>query len=174
MRKKLQKLFDFVSIGNASIATSHQIDNDVLKFIGTGFYFAFYFFNKNQAVKDTKKSFLNSNFDLSRKVWNLLDTTVIKTGYNGVLSAISNIKYRKKLYLKKTEKTIDIDYIKKLNEDIKNGYIDKTQEKLFLRIEDEMHEKTIDLLNNLNNKIKGDLYILKRDKSIKIRKYIFL
>lgn len=173
MKKKLQKLFEFVSIGNASITTGHQINNEILKFIGTGFYFAFYFFNKNQAVKDTKKSFLNSNFDLSRKVWNLLDTKVIKSGYNGVLFAVSNIKYRKKLYLKKTEKTIDLEYIRKLNEEIQSGLTDKTQEKLFSRMGAEMHEKTDEILNDLNNKIKGDLYILERDQSLKDRKIFY-
>ena len=110
MKKKIQQLFEFVSIGNASISEGYQINNEILKLLGTGYFFAFYFFNKKQAVKDTKKSFLTSNFDLSRKVWNLLDTKVIKSGYKGVLTAISNIKFRKKLFLKRTEKVIAVSY----------------------------------------------------------------
>jgi len=174
MKKKLQKLFEVVSIGNASITTSNKIDNEILKFIGTGFYFAFYFFNKKQAMTDTKKSFLTSNFDLSRKVWNLLDTKVIKSGYNGVLFAIANIKFRKKLYLKKTEKTIDLEYLKKINEEIKSGYIDKTQERLFSYKRADMQEKTDEILTDINKKIKGDLYISERDKSLKDRKLYYL
>jgi len=167
MKKKLQKLFEFVSIGNASITTGHQINNDILKFIGTGFYFAFYFFNKNQAVKDTKKSFLNSNFDLSRKVWNLLDTKVIKSGYNGVLFAISNIKFRKKLYLKKTEKRIDLEYVRKLNEEIKYGFMDKTQKSLYSRIGPDVKERTSDIVTEIKDIINSDLYLTQRKKELK-------
>lgn len=177
MRKKIQNLFEFVSIGNASITTGHQINNDILKFVGTGFYFAFYFFNKKQAVKDTKKSFLTSNFDLSRKVWNLLDTKVIKTGYNGVLTAISNIKYRNKFYLKKTEKIVDLEYVKRLNNEIKFGFIDKNQEKLFAKIKDITDKTNDEVLSEADKLLKdfhGDLCVSERDKSLKDCNYIYL
>ena len=131
MKKKLQKLFDLVSVGSASISTGNTYRDDIMKFIGTGFFLAFYFFNKKEAAKETKKSFLTSNFDLSRKVWNLLDTTGIKSGYNGVLNAITKIKFRQKLYFKKTVKTIDAVYVTRLNEEIKYGFVDREKEENF-------------------------------------------
>ncbi len=167
MKKKLQKLFEVVSVGNASITTGNQINNEILKYIGTGFFFAFYFFNKKEAVKDTKKSFLTSNFDLSRKVWNLLDTKVIKSGYNGYLTAITYIKYRKKLYLKKTEKTIDLKYLIKINEEIKYGFIDKTHEMLYSRIGGEIQDKTNQPIDNISDRNKNNLFLTERDKTQK-------
>jgi len=161
MKKKLTNLFETVSIGNASIIEGNNINNEIFKFIGTGYFFAFYFFNKKQAVKDTKKSFLNSNFDLSRKVWNLLDTKVIKSGYKGVLGTISNIKFRKKLFLKKTEKRINLQDLKKYNEDINSGYLLK--DKIIFENEIENFEE---IYEQTKEEKKGDLYTLKRDKEL--------
>ena len=96
---------------------------------------------------------MNSNFELSRKVWNLLDTTVIKTGYKGFLGTISNINFRLKLFLKKTEEKITIEILKEIHDKIKSGnnsyFNDKNSENFFNEKENE-----------------GKLYLLKKDKDL--------
>ena len=151
MKKKIQTLYEFMSVGNASICGGNNINNEIFKFIGTSYFFAFYYFNKKQAIKDTKKSYLNSNFDLSRKVWNLLDTSVIKSGYKGFLGAISNIKFRLKLFLKKTERTITIEILKEIHDKINSGIISN---------------ENFDKETYFDSENEGKLYLLKRDKTL--------
>ena len=171
MRKKLETLFNVVYIGNASLSTANNITNDILKFIGTGFCFAFYFLNPKKAIQETKKSFINTKFDLSIKVWNLLDTRVIKSGYNGVLFAIANISFRKKLFLLKTEKQIDVQYLQRSNEEIKDGKYDRrNQQKIFGM--QYIQNPIIDIFENPNVANKNELFLTEGNESLKDRKII--
>jgi hypothetical protein len=170
MKKKLSKLFENVSIGNASIFEGENYNNQIFKFFGTGYFLAFYFFNKKQAVKDTKKSFLYSNFELSRKFWNLLDTKIIKSGYKGVLGTISNIKFRRKLFLKKTEKRIDLKILKKYNDDINSGIIYEQEE---INIESS-HLNFEDIYQNKKQEKEGELFTFKRNRKLNDSKIFFL
>jgi hypothetical protein len=157
MKYKLQELFEFISIGNSSIYEGDNLGHEILKIFGTSFNFAFYFFNKKLAIEDTKKSFLNSNFHLSRKVWNLLDGAVIKSGFQGALGTICNIKYRKKLFLKKTENIITMEVLMDIDNKIKSGFIQNQNYSGF------EYENTNDNLSSNLDKEKK-LYIYKRNK----------
>jgi hypothetical protein len=169
MKKRLQNLFEFISIGNSSIYEGDNIDNEILKVFGTSFNFAFYFFNKIRAVEDTKKSFLNSNFYLSRKVWNLLDGAVIKKGFKGALGVICSVKYRQKLFLKKTENTITLDLLKEIHNKIKSGFI---QNQNLNEYESENINININNNSSLNeNSNEKKLYMYKRDKEINDSKF---
>jgi hormone-sensitive lipase len=121
MRKKIQNLTSFVTLGNASIYKGFSFENKYMKYIGTGYYMAYFFFNRKRAHLDSKKFSLKPEFELSRKVWNLLDTKGIKHGYKGLLVGISSVKTREKLYVKKMAKPITLEYIKEINTMLENG-----------------------------------------------------
>lgn len=110
----MQNLFDFVILGNASIAQGYTYKHKYLKILGSGYYMAYFFFNRKRAHLVNKKFNIKPDFETARAVWNLLDTRGIKHALNINLSVILPIKFRKKLYLKKTMPEIDKDYIKNL------------------------------------------------------------
>ena len=121
MKTKLQGLFDFVILGNASVSRGFTFDNNYLKFLGTGYYMAYFFFNQRKAALESKKFAIKAEFELTRRVWNLLDTRGIKHLLKGLLAGLHSIKYRKKLYVKKTKKPLTIEYIRTLIEQVQKG-----------------------------------------------------
>lgn len=80
---------------------------------------AFFFFNKKRASLESKKFAIKQDTVLARQVWNLLDTRGVKHALKGLLYGISNIKYRRKFYFKKTQRQITLELVKKLSEQIK-------------------------------------------------------
>jgi hormone-sensitive lipase len=163
MKKKLQNLLDLIVLGNASISKANNFNNKYLKFFGAGYYMAYYFFNKKFASIQSKRFSVRPETELSRMVWNLLDTKGIKHGLKALLYGIQNIKFKKKLYLRKTEKQININYIKKLLE--KHLSTEKSEEKACIKIpssqmvlEDHylIDDKDDDFAYNTN----GDLFTL--------------
>jgi hormone-sensitive lipase len=121
MRKKIQKFISLIIMGNASVHKGFSFENNYMKFIGTGYYIAYFFFNRKRALLESKKFALKPQLELSRKVWHLLDTKGIKHGYKGLLYGIASIKTREKLFFKKTSKPITIEYLHDINEKLNHG-----------------------------------------------------
>ncbi len=110
----MKHLNGFIILGNASVSRGFVEHNEFLKFIKTGYYMTYYFFNKKSAYRESKKFTLENNPELNRAVWNLLDTKGVKHALKGFLTGIYGIRFRKKLFLKKTKPIITLHYIKKL------------------------------------------------------------
>jgi hypothetical protein len=106
-----------VNLSNAAVAKGQKFKKSFYKAIGTGFFLAFYYFNKDHAEIETKRLAVNPKFEVAHKVWNLLDTSVIKQFY---VKSLPSIKYRNKLFVKKYEREINLEYIAVLIEKIKN------------------------------------------------------
>lgn len=121
MRKKIQKFISLITMGNASIHKGFSFENNYLKFIGTGYYIAYFFFNRQRALLESKRFSLKPQLELSRKVWHLLDAKGIKHGYKGLLYGIASIKTREKLFFKKSFKPITLDYLYDINDKLSHG-----------------------------------------------------
>jgi hypothetical protein len=120
MKKKMRNLINFVIMSNASVSKGFAYENKIMKFFGTGYYMAYYFFNKKHASLESKRFILKGDNELNRAVWNLLDTKGIKHMLKGLLVGIVPVKYRNKLYFKKTKNAITLDYIQTLLDKIKH------------------------------------------------------
>lgn len=69
MEKKLQNLFNYVILGNASVSKGDTFKQNYSKFIGTGWYMAYFFFNQKEAKTQSKKFFINPSAEIARKVY---------------------------------------------------------------------------------------------------------
>ena len=117
IKKKMKNLFDMLEVGNAAVSTGFKYESNYLKILGTGYFLAYYFFNSKHANIEVKKFSINPKFEVAHRMWNLLDTTGIKQLYR---QSLINIKYRKKLYVKRNMKKITKEYIAELLDDRKN------------------------------------------------------
>jgi len=121
MRKRMKHLNGFIILGNASVSRGFVEQNEFFKFFKTGYYMTYFFFNKKSAYRESKKFTLKNNPELNRAVWNLLDTKGVKHALKGLLTGIYGIKFRKRLYVKKTKPQITLNYIKNLIAKINEG-----------------------------------------------------
>jgi hypothetical protein len=120
MKKKLRNLISFVILSNASVSKGFAYENKIIKFFGTGYYMAYYFFNKKNASLESKRFVLKGDNELNRAVWNLMDTKGIKHMLKGLLVGMIPVKHRMKLFLKKTKRPLNLDYVKSLHDKIKS------------------------------------------------------
>ena len=116
MRKKIQIIYDMISLSTSFVSKSFEIDNKVLKVFGTGFYMTNYFFRKKSSDIQYKKFLTNPNIDVLKEVWGLLDWKIIKKGMKIQLPSIS---FREKLYVQKHTK-IDLKIINEYITDFAN------------------------------------------------------
>lgn len=79
IHKKLEKIFDMIIIGNAGVNKSFDLVKNKMKFLVSGFYFTYYFINKDKARHTYNRNSIQPNFNVGKQVWNLLDTKGIKT-----------------------------------------------------------------------------------------------
>ena len=100
-----------LNVSNAAISTGLKYNSKYLKILGTGYFMAYYFFNSRHADREVKKFSINPKFEIAQTMWNLLDYSGIKTLYRG---SLTSIKYRKKMYLKRNEKQITLEYLSEL------------------------------------------------------------
>ena len=167
MNKKLQHLFDYFILGNASISKGDKFQENYSKFIGTGWYMAYFFFNKKEAIIQSKKLFINPSAEIARKVinilskvWNLVDTKGIKNLYK---LALPSIKYRKKLYFRRNLPEVNLGFISdmlfKLEEKkwdcsykLQLGYASRlTKDSIISKEKSNKGENLLDAANNLNS-----------------------
>jgi hormone-sensitive lipase len=171
LKPKLQKLFDFVVLGYASVFKGDTYDNKYMKFMLTGYFMTYFFFNRKRAMMESKRFSLRPKFETSRMVWNLWDTHVIKHALKGILAGICSIRYRKKMYLKRSSKEITSLYVdeiisrynsKNFNKKVKEiNNISKSVNKSI------MDHYNIDI-DNFETKISpGESFALKVDKENK-------
>jgi hypothetical protein len=114
LKKKLQNVYDMVILGNASMSKGHnEFSGKFSKILGTGWYFAYFFFNKKQANIQSIKFAINPDYEVAQKIWNMLDTKGIKSLLKITLPGV---KYSKKWYLRRTEQPITLERITKLIE----------------------------------------------------------
>src|SRR5690606_23911426 len=61
IKKKLQQVFNMVILGNASMSKGHDVfkNHNYLQMLGSGWYFAYFFFNKKQASIQSIKFAIN-------------------------------------------------------------------------------------------------------------------
>jgi hypothetical protein len=125
LKKKLQKVFNMVILGNASVSKGHgEFNSKYSKILGTGWYFAYFFFNKKKANIQSIKFTINPNYDIAKILWNMLDAKGIR---NLLKLTMPGVKYSKKWFFKRTEPEITLDVIKELMEKINNPeYLIKT------------------------------------------------
>ena len=64
----MQKVFDFVLLGNASVSKGFNFNDNYLKVLGTGWYMAYFFFNQKNANLESKRFFIKPSSDVARKV----------------------------------------------------------------------------------------------------------
>lgn len=106
-----------MTLTNAALSKGLNYKPTYLKVIGTGYYMAYFFFNKKKAQLQNKRFNVNPRFEIAHKAWNLLDTKGIKQAFK---ISLPNIKTRKKFYLRVNEKRIDKQYLNELKELVKN------------------------------------------------------
>ncbi len=117
VKKQLQKVFDVVNLGYASVSKSFsEYNNDIMRTATTGFYMAYYFFNKKKAQTQSKKFLMNPDSTVSQTIWNMMDSKGIK---QAIKLALPSIKYNKKFFVKRTEPIITLEEIIKLAEQAK-------------------------------------------------------
>ncbi len=110
-------------MGYASVNRGFVEKNRFFKFIKTGMFMTYFFFNDKNAKTESKKFCLKNDPTLNRAVWNLLDTKGVKHALKGYLAGIRGVKFRKRLYVKKKYPTITIEYLKNLRNKIKVGNV---------------------------------------------------
>jgi hypothetical protein len=180
IKKKLQNVFNMITLGSASISKGFdQFSNKYSQIIGSGWYFAYFFFNKKQASIQNIKFSLNPNYDVAQTIWNMLDAKGIK---NILKLALPRVKYSKKWFFRKTEPEIDLNTINCLIEEVRSGsFIEsyKQEEKRQQRPDSIIMENIIGRnslnkdfeyrysINSSNSKIGGDLLIKSIDESNK-------
>jgi hormone-sensitive lipase len=186
LKKKLQKVFDMIILGNASVSKGHgEFNSKYSKILGTGWYFAYFFFNKKKANIQSIKFSINPNYDIAKVLWNMLDAKGIR---NILKLTMPRINYSKKCFLLRTEPEITLDYINDLLVKIKSkDFIVKIEkdlndkrkfsDKLILQghYQSEYDSKILDNKSeiNLNNKQinNSPLYLTKPDEKI-INNYV--
>jgi hypothetical protein len=114
------KLFDMITLSKATVKTTHKFNQPYLKILGTGYFFVYYYINSKEAQIESKKMSIQPNFEIMQRMWNLLDTSIIKELY---VQSLPSIKYREKIYLKKNEIEITKEYIRELILSIKKREI---------------------------------------------------
>jgi hypothetical protein len=132
MKKKMRNLISFVILSNASVSKGFAYENKIVKFFGTGYYMAYYFFNKKNASLESKRFVLKGDNELNRAVWNLMDTKGIKHMLKGLLVGIIPVKHRMKLYFKKTKRPLNLEYVQTL--------LDKLRNKKFVHLSESMND----------------------------------
>jgi len=121
MNKRIKSFHDLVYVSNAALSSGYRYHQDYLNVIGTGFFMAFYFFNSKGAQIQVKKFSLNPDHKIALKMWNILDTDLVKQLYT---TSLPRVTFRKKLYLLKQEKEINKDLLADMIEGIKTNKID--------------------------------------------------
>ena len=139
-------MLEFVVLGNASVSKAFtNFTATPMKVLGTGWFMAYYFFNKKQSKIQAMKFSNKPDFEIQKMIWNLMDAKGIKTMMK---VAMPGIKFRKNLYLLKTAKILDFDFLDKLFE--KSETVNFHQMKDY-NLLDENYLKTINKENNDNN-----------------------
>jgi len=158
LNKKLQQVFDMIILGNASVSKGHnEFDSKYLRILGSGWYMAYFFFNKKKANIQSIKFAINPNFEIAHKIWNMLDAKGIR---NLLKLTMPRIKYSKKWYLKKTENIIDLEKIKELNERIPKYSVN------IERNNDSSLNSNVEKICNSKNKNFDDLVLKNINKEI--------
>lgn len=141
MQKQLQKVFDGVSLGYASVSKVYKdFNSNFMRKANTGLYMAYYFFNKKKALTESKKFLMKPEGVVSQTIWNMLDQKPLKTM---IKVALPGIKFNKKYYLKRIVPIITLDTIVELTNIAKTFQPISFQAKLNN--------------NNQNNTIKSEL-----------------
>lgn len=170
MRKKIQIIYDMISLSTSFVSKSFDIDNKVLKVFGTGFYMANYFFRKKSSDIQYKRFMTNPTIDVLREVWGLLDWKIIKKGMKIQLPSIS---FREKIYVEKNMK-IDLKLINEYVTDFSNKQLfEKFLKTKKSSEEDKLYLKVLEECDDLNEYVKLKLLhccdwyipILKENKS---------
>ena len=73
MEKKLSNVFNFVILGNASVAKGFEFNEKFFKVLRTGWFMTYFFFDKKKAQLENKKFFLKPNDEVARAVTILLN-----------------------------------------------------------------------------------------------------
>ena len=152
--KRLKVLFDFVTIGYASISKSKSNLNSTFKmYTSFGLYSTLFFFNRKKAITESKNFLMKPELNALLTLWNMLDNPLF---YKFSKIALPSIKYNHTFFIKKTQKKINIKLIEELSQKTQNfNYFDEEESKI-------IHE----LFTNKNND-EGDEILEIKNKSKK-------
>lgn len=152
IKKKLQHVFNMVILGNASLSKGFDaFKSNYLQIIGSGWYFAYFFFNKKQASIQSLKFSINPNFEVANKIWNMLDAG----GVREILKlTMPSVKFSHKWYLKRTEPEINLEIIKSLIYKIETDSLDLKKEENFDEVDSDF--------TNFKSKVKPDKYLAEK------------
>jgi hormone-sensitive lipase len=144
-----------MALSNAAVFNGYKFQPTYLKILGTGYFLAYFFFNSKQAELHNKSYSVQPSFEISHRVWNLLDTNGIKQFYSKYLPSI---KFREKLFLKKNDKEINKEYLAELIKLIKDGGIK--------RMQSEILNSSYISSNTENDLHRGELFLTRGKKEI--------
>lgn len=168
VKKMLQKLVDFVNIGYASVSRGYgENKNDLVKKASTGFYMAYYFFNKRKAQSQSYKFLINPDTVVSQTIWNMMDAKGFK---QAIKLVIPGITYSKKWWVKKLTPEMKLEDIISLSNSIKKedfvvDQIGAIKENLTLKLE-RGPLKEEEILELIEEKIKKEE---EKEKYVKIK-----
>lgn len=107
VKKKLQQVFNAIILGNSSVSKGYgEFNSNYLKVLGTGWYMAYFFFNKKKANIQNIKFSINPNFKVAQKIWTILDAKGIKSLLKITLPGVG---FSKKYYIKRTEDELTME-----------------------------------------------------------------
>ncbi len=150
IKKKLQSLFDLICVSNAAVSSGYKYNSNYLKILGTGYFMAYYFFNSKRANLEVKKSSFNPKFEVAQRVWNLLDTNVIKQVYT---KSLPGVAYRKRLFFKRQSPEITLQLISNLIDNIRSKGFSVVNENI---INTHYNDENMLTINNVEEE--GDLF----------------
>jgi len=136
-----------VILGNASVSKGFTgFSATPMKIIGTGWYMAYYFFNKKRAKTQSLKFSINPDLEINKTIWNLMDTKGIKSLLK---LTMPSIKFRNNYYFRKTVKTIDFEMLDAL---IEKSDKEDFNYKIMCEMMDKRYLKELDKQISLNEK----------------------
>lgn len=118
MRAKIQKIFDMIILGSAFVSKGHEIEEGLLRTLGTGMYMTHFFFSKKDAKRQAKKFNTEPKLEVAKQVWSLLDNKGIRLGLKLTLTSIP---YRQKFFFRRIKKPITYEYLQGLTLKLHNS-----------------------------------------------------
>ena len=117
VKAMLKKITDVVNLGYAAVSKGYgENSNSLAKKASTGFYMAYYFFNKKKAQTQSYKFLINPDSVVSQTIWNMMDAKGFKQAIKIILP---HIAYSKKWWVKRVSNEMTLNDVINLTNQIK-------------------------------------------------------
>lgn len=111
MRLKIKRIFDMLILGSAFVSKGNEIEEGLLRTLGTGYFMSYFFFSKKRAEKQAKIFNTSPKLSVAKQVWSLLDNKGISLALKLTLPSI---KFSEFYLFKKTAECISFKYLEAL------------------------------------------------------------